>query len=778
MMKSIRYILLSGMLLGILFACNMQQEPELDNPGEGKVLVSIQTTYTGTERSVFPDVSLEGVHHFALWGAPVGTNEGTLIPSFTQGASVALNAGTWNFTVKGYNEADALILQGELEYQEVSLLSNSFTFSLSPLLNGNGSIAITITLPVDSGVATATVFKDGIEEGGPLTPENDRITYSPAPVAAGDYFYTFRMNNSQGQTIAVVPEIVQVRASLQSKKTIELTPADLNTSPNTPAAPVIVAGDQQLTVSWDPVAMVGDYQVYYSATNNPPPTSGNSVRNTTTFVITGLTNGTTYDVWVKAENAVGTSGYSESASGTPLGTPLTPTVTPGDSQLTVSWIAVAGTSTYDVYYSESATPPSSMYQSDISGTSTTITGLSNGTTYYVWIKAKNSAGTSNFSPQASAKPLGTPGTLTVIIGNTQLTVSWTAVAGADSYEVYYSGSATPPSSAQQSNISSTSTTITNMINGTTYYVWIKAKNAMGTSDYSERASGIPLPPPTAPLTPTVAPGDRQLTVTWTAVVGADTYEVYYSGSATPPSSAQQSNISSTSTTITNLNNGTTYYVWIKAKNAMGTSDYSERASGIPFPPPVVPETPSVTIGNGQLTLTWNPVSGADSYEVYYSSSSTTPPNEPAGENVVINGTSAVISDLSNGTTYYVWIKAKNLAGTSDYSENVSGTPLGTGNASISIGFNYGQITIAGSNGTNAISKSGANGMPISLSLSANGYDNVFWYVDGDTTNKILDSGTGIIVSASSYSVQIHSITFIGSRNGALYSQEIPFTVFN
>jgi hypothetical protein len=108
---------------------------------------------------------------------------------------------------------------------------------------------------------------------------------------------------------------------------------------------------------------------------------------------------------------------------------------------------------------------------------------------------------------------------------------------------------------------------------------------------------------------------------------------------------------------------------------------------------------------------------------------------------------------------------------------VSGTPTGTGSASISIGFNYDQITITGSNGSNAISKSGAGGKPTSLALSASGYTNVFWYVDGDAANKITDSGTGIVLSAANYPVQSHSITFTGTRSGVLYSQEIPFTVY-
>jgi hypothetical protein len=159
--------------------------------------------------------------------------------------------------------------------------------------------------------------------------------------------------------------------------------------------------------------------------------------------------------------------------------------------------------------------------------------------------------------------------------------------------------------------------------------------------------------------------------------------------------------------------------------------------------------------------------------VYYGTTET--PETPA---TTVSETSTTITGLSNGTLYYVRLRAKNAAGVSGWSETASGMPLGIGNASIRIGFNYGQITIEGSNGINAISKSGSNDRPTSLRLSASGYTNVSWYVDGDTANKIADSGTGITLSAANYPVQIHSITFTGTRNGVLYAQKIPFTVYN
>jgi formylglycine-generating enzyme required for sulfatase activity len=47
-------------------------------------------------------------------------------------------------------------------------------------------------------------------------------------------------------------------------------------------------------------------------------------------------------------------------------------------------------------------------------------------------------------------------------------------------------------------------------------------------------------------------------------------------------------------------------------------------------------------------------------------------------------TTTIISSLTNGTTYYVWIKAKNSAGTSGFSPMASGTPFALVDSSITI----------------------------------------------------------------------------------------------
>jgi hypothetical protein len=94
----------------------------------------------------------------------------------------------------------------------------------------------------------------------------------------------------------------------------------------------------------------------------------------------------------------------------------------------------------------------------------------------VWVKAKNPAGISEYSPRGSGKPLGIP-TLTVTAVGSALTVSWDAGVGADEYDVYCGINPTKPDTPIQTGITGTSTVITNLAYNQWYYIWVQAKNA-------------------------------------------------------------------------------------------------------------------------------------------------------------------------------------------------------------------------------------------------------------------------------------------------------------
>jgi hypothetical protein len=90
------------------------------------------------------------------------------------------------------------------------------------------------------------------------------------------------------------------------------------------------------------------------------------------------------------------------------------------------------------------------------------------------------------------------------------------------------------------------------------------------------------------------------------------------------------------------------------------------------PPAAAPTGVAATAGNAQVGLTWMASTGATSYNVYQGTSA-----GGEGKTAVqtgIAGTSATLTSLANGTTYYFTVAAVNANGTSSPSSEVSATP--------------------------------------------------------------------------------------------------------
>jgi cellulose 1,4-beta-cellobiosidase len=81
--------------------------------------------------------------------------------------------------------------------------------------------------------------------------------------------------------------------------------------------------------------------------------------------------------------------------------------------------------------------------------------------------------------------------LTATAGNAQVSLAWTASAGATSYNVKRALTAAGPFTTIASNVTATSYTNTGLTNGTTYYYVVSAVNAAGQSANSTVASATP-----------------------------------------------------------------------------------------------------------------------------------------------------------------------------------------------------------------------------------------------------------------------------------------------
>ena len=182
-----------------------------------------------------------------------------------------------------------------------------------------------------------------------------------------------------------------------------------STVPAAPAQVSAIGGDKSAVVSWSMPGTNGSPITSYTVTVTPGGVTKTVPADVTTTTVTGLTNGTGYTFTVTATNAIGNSPASApSNSVTPVGAPDrpgAPTATPGDQSATVSWSSPGSNGAPITGYTVTTTPGGITKAVSADVTTTTITGLTNGTAYTFAVTATNAAGT---SPASSASNPVTP----------------------------------------------------------------------------------------------------------------------------------------------------------------------------------------------------------------------------------------------------------------------------------------------------------------------------------------------------------------------------------
>jgi hypothetical protein len=187
------------------------------------------------------------------------------------------------------------------------------------------------------------------------------------------------------------------------------------------------------------------------------------------------------------------------SAGTPPTAPTGLAATPGNNQVSLTWNASAGASTYTVKRATTGGGPYTSIATDISFTSYTDTTAANGTTYYYVVTAQNSQGESGNSNEASATPQtpaapAAPTNLTVNrSGKKKLILNWTQSGSPNitQNKIYRSTTAGGPYALVATIPAATSYQNNGLTSGTTYYYVVTAVNSGSLeSPASNQASGV------------------------------------------------------------------------------------------------------------------------------------------------------------------------------------------------------------------------------------------------------------------------------------------------
>jgi titin len=480
-------------------------------------------------------------------------------------------------------------------------------------------------------------------------------------------------------------------AGADSPWSASVTPAEL---PNSPSGLTATAGNAQVSLSWTAPAgngsAVQSYKVEMSANGGVSWTTIEAANAATTYVATGLTNGTTYAFRVSATNAVGTGIYGSLVAATPATVATAPTnlaIATGDGFVSLSWLAPvsngglptthyvveqwnAGTSTWDQICGVTGQP------SCTAALTRVVTGLTNGVTHDFRVAAVNARGAGAYATQSAAASIGAvpgiPTGLTATSGNGQVALAWSAPASLGGspivgYKIERSPTGTGDWSTVSANTGSaiTAYTVSGLANGTQVFFRVSAINGGGTGSASSTANATPNQPATAPQNVVATAGNTQAIITWTAPsnLGGSSLVNYVVQMSTDSGStwAQTATTTGTTSTWTGLTNGTKYVFRVYAVTAAGDGVASSPVIATPFAAAAAPTGLSLLAGDGQVVASWS--APADNgaaiteYRVSY--------NVDGGaysSDIVVTGTTAVITGLSNGTNVRVRVTAVNAAG--------------------------------------------------------------------------------------------------------------------
>ena len=695
-------------------------------------------------------------------------------------------------------DPDGNIYTANSDSNDVSMVEPDGT---STILGDTGTTPVGITIDSDGNIYTANYGSDDVSVIEPDGTSTILGTTGTTPYAitidsAGNV-YTANTDSSDvtkiepdGTSTILAetgggPEAITLdsegnlyTANSDSNDVTKISSSSYPSPPSRPGAPTAVGQNRSATVAITPndfSAIYGSPSGYTvsavqdqtkSCTVRPPDLS---------CVVGGLDNGTAYSFQAQAnldswQTAASTASNPVTPAATTPSAPTALIATPGNGSATIAFNAGSDNGSAIINYQYSVDSGVWTSLSPIDATSPiTISGLTNGITYSIRLRAVNSAGSGlgTASAAVSVTPLGVPAAPTSLVatpGNGGASISFTAGSNNGSAISNYQYSVDGGEwIAISPAVTASPVAVTGLANGATYAIRLRAINNVGDGlgAASNPVSVTPLSVPSAPTSLVATPGNRSATIAFTA--GSDNGSVItnYQYSLNSGSWIALSPAGSTSPiTISGLTNGSVYSVRLRAINGAGDGlgAVSEPVTVTPAGVPSAPTSLVATPGNGSATIAFTAGSDNGSAITNYEYSL------DSGSWIALSPTDSTspitISGLTADISYSIRLRATNSAGSGlgVASAAVRVTPVGVPKAPRS-------LRATPSNGGASISFTAGSNNGSAISNYQYSVDGGGWIAisPADTTSPVAITG---LANGATYSIRLRAINNVGDGLGA------------
>ena len=343
------------------------------------------------------------------------------------------------------------------------------------------------------------------------------------------------------------------------------------------------------------------------------------------------------------------------------------------------WTAVADAFRYDVYL-DPAGSPTTLVASDLTTPSYSPANLRPGTAYTWRVTAKGdpfcepvatgSSATRAFTTASGCRaPLnfsltgpadGAP------VSSTDAVLVWEPAPGASSYDVFL-GSATSAPSLLQRDVKTNSFTAGGLARGTTYFWFVVAHASCdptvttSTPLRSFMVAGSCSSPGSFDLvSPAAAEANVSVTpvLSWSASANASAYDLYFGTTSNPP--LLVSDLTTTSTPVPQLENGTTYFWRVVAKVACDPArnlatavrSFTTRGDCVTPARPVITFLPATAVLGQSYALSWQGALSLDAEGAYLAERSVSPEFTSIFDSQITSSTTASFVGSSPGTFYH------------------------------------------------------------------------------------------------------------------------------